>query len=109
MEGQAVTADEQVGAGSRRDPTSQVRLMLDDLVARARGGVGEVADPRTQALLEATAEVLTGLRRAYELRDQGGEEAWREDAGPTRHPDRAPDHTSARAAESAVEQTEDRR
>lgn len=84
--------------------------MLDDLVDRARAGVGEVADPRTQALLETTAEVLTGLRRAYEHRDQGGEEAWREDTGPaTRRPDRAPDHTSAHAAESAVDQTEDRR
>ncbi|CAN5301044.1 hypothetical protein BH20ACT9_BH20ACT9_01170 [soil metagenome] len=105
-----MTGNEPVGADSGRDPTAEVRRMLDDLVDRARGGVGEVADPGTQALLETTAEVLTGLRRAYEHHDHGSEEAWREDAGPaTRRPDRAPDHTSARAAEAAVDQAEDRR
>ncbi len=84
--------------------------MLDDLVNRARDGAGEVADPGTQALLETTAEVLTGLRRAYEHRARGGEEDWREDAGrATQRPDRAPDHTSAHAAEAAVDQTGDRR
>lgn len=98
-------------AGGGRSPTAQVRRMLDDLVERVRGGVGEVADPGTRALLETTAEVLIGLRRAYEHHDHGSEEAWR-DAGDQpagRRPDRAPDHTSARAAQAAVDAAEDSR
>ncbi len=105
-----MTGSEPGDTGGGRGPTADVRRMLDDLIDRARGGVGEVADPGTQALLETTAEVLIGLRRAYEHHDRGSEEAWR-DVGEQpagRRPDRAPDHTSAQAAEAAVDQTEDR-
>jgi hypothetical protein len=42
----------------------------------AREDTTKVNDPRAQALLETTAEVLGGLRKAYDDFEQKNEPAW---------------------------------
>ena len=46
-------------------------------VIEAREDVSKVNDPQAQAPFETTAEVLMGLRKAYEDFEQGTEEAWK--------------------------------
>ena len=43
----------------------------------AREDISKVNDPKAQALFETTAEVVSGLRKAYEDFEQKNEEAWR--------------------------------
>jgi hypothetical protein len=50
---------------------------LDDLVAQARRDVDHITEPRFQALLETTAEVLIGLRTAFRDYSEGKEKAWK--------------------------------
>jgi hypothetical protein len=51
--------------------------MLDDTRRHAREDVGQIEDPKAQALFETTAEVLTGLITAYDHYEQKSEAAWR--------------------------------
>ena len=55
---------------------SNIKRMLSEVIDHARGDVGKVTDPKMQALLETTAEVLTGLRVAYEHYEKKSEPAW---------------------------------
>jgi hypothetical protein len=57
--------------------TARIRQMLIELAQHARDDVGQIDEPRAQALFETTAEVLQGLARAYEHYDAGSEPAWR--------------------------------
>jgi hypothetical protein len=50
--------------------------MLSELIAHAREDVTKINDPKAQALFETTAEVLIGLRKAYEDSEIRSEEAW---------------------------------
>lgn len=54
--------------------TTQDRL--DTLVNQVRAEIANVREPKAQALLETTAEVLLGLKKAYEDYAQGREKAW---------------------------------
>lgn len=54
----------------------QVKERLDDLIRHLREDIGKVSDPKAEALFETTAEVLGGLRKAYEHFEQESEEAW---------------------------------
>ena len=49
---------------------------LERLIEHTRSDIEKVNDPRFQALLETTAEVLDGLKTAYEHYDQKSERAW---------------------------------
>ena len=60
----------------RRRRTTEIKDILNHGISQAREGVGEVDDPRGQALFETTAEVLQGLVNAYEHYEGGAEEAW---------------------------------
>jgi hypothetical protein len=51
--------------------------MLSDVIDHAREDLTKVTDPKAQALFETTAEVLGGLRKAYEDFEQRNEIAWR--------------------------------
>src|SRR6266511_5650963 len=44
-----------------RHHTIKLKSMLDDTRRHAREDVGQIEDPKAQALFETTAEVLTGL------------------------------------------------
>ena len=57
--------------------TSDIKVKLGDLVDRMRQGERAVNDARAKALLETGAEVLSGLKKAYEDYEAGFEAAWR--------------------------------
>jgi len=54
--------------------TTQDRL--DTLANQVRAEIANVREPKAQALLETTAEVLMGLKKAYADYAQGHEKAW---------------------------------
>ena len=60
-----------------RHHTQRIKAMLDDLIEHLRQDVGRVEDPKAEALFETTAEVLGGLKTAFEHYEQEAEEAWR--------------------------------
>jgi len=63
-----------------KDPTfhsAKIQRRLEELIDHAREDVGKVDDPKFQALLETTAEVLTGLKTAFEHYEKKTESAWR--------------------------------
>ena len=57
--------------------TGEIRDRLKDLSKRARDEITRVQEPRAQALLETTAEVLDGLVVAYKDYAEGSEPAWK--------------------------------
>ncbi len=63
--------------GDPRRHTENIKGMLDDLIQHVREDVTKVDDPKAKALFETSAEVLTGLKTAYEHYEQGTEAAWR--------------------------------
>ena len=48
-----------------------------DVINHAREDVNKIGDPKAAALFETTAEVLIGLRKAYEDYEQKNEQAWK--------------------------------
>jgi hypothetical protein len=57
--------------------STDIKRMLDDVAQQVREDVGKVQDPKAQALFETTAEVLGGLRKAYDDFEKKNEAAWR--------------------------------
>lgn len=55
---------------------ANIRQQLDQVVKQARQDIGQVNDPKAQALFETTAETLLGLMKAYEDYEQN-RPAWR--------------------------------
>ena len=43
-----------------------IQRQIDELIEHLRRDIARVSEPHFQTLLETTAEVLTGLRTAYE-------------------------------------------
>ena len=70
-----------VNMGRREDDSlhhvEKMKTMLTELIDYARADVLRVNDAKAQALFETTAEVLLGLRKAYEDFEEGSEIAWR--------------------------------
>ena len=60
-----------------RHHTANIKRMLEDTAQHAREDVAKVDDPRAKALFETTAEVLGGLRKAYDDFEKKSEAAWR--------------------------------
>ena len=54
-----------------------IQQQLGELIDHAKADIDRVDEPRFQALLETSAEVLEGLRTAFEHYDAGTEKAWR--------------------------------
>jgi hypothetical protein len=73
----AMTDRMQYGEADPRHHTAKLKDMLTEVVDHARDDVGKITDPKAQALFETTAEVLLGLRKAYEDFEQRSEPAWR--------------------------------
>lgn len=62
-----------------RDPNhhaQNIQRMLTELIDHVRKDVGKVSEPKFQALLETSAEVLSGLRTAYEHYEKKSEAAF---------------------------------
>lgn len=70
-------AEKHIPESDPRYHTANIKRMLDDTAQHVREDVEKVQDPRAKALFETTAEVLDGLRKAYDHFDQGSERAWR--------------------------------
>jgi hypothetical protein len=60
-----------------RHHTSNIKQMLDDVSRHLRQDVQKVDEPGAQALFETTAEVLGGLKTAYEHYETKAEPAFR--------------------------------
>ena len=60
-----------------RELTPRIKQLLTETLELARKDVGKIDDPKAQALLETTAEVLAGLKKAYEHYEQQAEGAWK--------------------------------
>jgi hypothetical protein len=60
-----------------RGHASKLKDMLDQVAQQARQDIAKVSDPRAQALFETTAEVVLGLRKAYDDFEEGTEAVWR--------------------------------
>jgi hypothetical protein len=60
-----------------RHHTAKLKQMLTDVINHAREDVNKTSDPKAAALFETTAEVLIGLRKAYEDYEQKNEKAWK--------------------------------
>ena len=56
--------------------SGRVQERLTDLVEQMRNEIGNSEDARLGALLETSAEVLTGLRTAFQHFEKGQERAW---------------------------------
>ncbi len=54
-----------------------VQNEISDLIEQLRDEIEKVEEPRFQALLETTAEVLIGLRTAYRDYNLGTEKSWK--------------------------------
>jgi hypothetical protein len=61
---------------STRRTITTTQDRLDTLINQVRAEIADVREPKAQALLETTAEVLLGLKKAYEEYGRGGEKAW---------------------------------
>ena len=65
---------------TEQDPvhhTQKIKAQMGLLIGHLREDIGRVAEPKARALFETTAEVLTGLVRAFDDYERQGEEAWR--------------------------------
>ena len=56
---------------------SDTTQMLDRLIQQVRSDIEQVQELKAQALFETTAEVLLGLKKAYQDYQGGSEKAWR--------------------------------
>lgn len=75
------TSEKRVKATSNDpDPgrhAQHLKLLLDDVAARARDDIRKVSDPKAQGLFETTAEALKGLAKAFDDYEAKREEAWK--------------------------------
>ncbi len=58
--------------------TANVKEQLQELVDHLREDVKKVDDPKAKALFETSAEVLLGLKKAFEDYEKKNEAAWKE-------------------------------
>jgi hypothetical protein len=70
-------AEKQFDPDDPRHHTTDMRKLLTAVIEHARKDVDEVSDPKAQALFETSAEVLAGIRKAFEDYEQRCERAWR--------------------------------
>lgn len=57
---------------------NKVHGMIDDLIEHLREDIGKIDEPQARAMFETGAEVLIGLRTAFEDYQKKSEEAWEE-------------------------------
>lgn len=72
-----MTTTEQYPDSDPRHHTAKIKQVLSDTIDHLREDVGKIDDPRAEALFETTAEVLTGLKTAFQDYENRSEPAWR--------------------------------
>jgi hypothetical protein len=68
--------------------TQKIKVQLRQFIDHLREDVGKVTEPKAQALFETSAEVLTGLVKAFDDYEKKGEEAWRTESMASRPQER---------------------
>jgi hypothetical protein len=56
---------------------ANIQQMLNELIDHLRKDIDKITEPKAQALCETAAEVLIGLRTAFEHYEKGVEKAMR--------------------------------
>ena len=64
---------------------------MRQLIEHLRKDVGQVTEPKAQALFETSAEVLTGLVKAFDDYEQQNKAAWQTDFTASRSDERTTD------------------
>jgi hypothetical protein len=72
-----MSAEKQASQINPQHHTARIRQKLTALVDHLRQDSTHVDDPKAQAMFETTAEVLIGLRKAFEDYERRNEPAWR--------------------------------
>ena len=75
--------------------TQKIKVQMRQLIDHLREDVGKVTEPKAQALLETSAEVLTGLVKAFDDYEDKAEKAWRTEPRASRPKERTT-HASRR-------------
>jgi hypothetical protein len=75
--------------------TLKIKARMRHLIEHLRGDVGKVTEPKAQALFETSAEVLTGLVKAFDDYEKKSEAAWRTEST-TSHSIERNNHASRR-------------
>ena len=57
--------------------TQKIKARMGQLIEHLREDVGKVTEPKAQALFETSAEVLSGLVKAFDDYEEKSEAAWR--------------------------------
>jgi hypothetical protein len=60
-----------------RHHTSNIKDMLEELIDHLREDTAKFDEPKAQAMFETSAEVLSGIRTAFEHYETGAERAMR--------------------------------
>jgi hypothetical protein len=60
-----------------RHHTARITQMLDGVIQHLREDISKISEPKAQALFETSAEVLIGLRTAFQHYEAGTEEGLR--------------------------------
>ena len=63
--------------GDPRHHTQKMTKQLQDIITHPREDVRKVEEPQFKAMFETSAEVLTGLVKAFKDYEQKSEAAWR--------------------------------
>jgi hypothetical protein len=75
--------------------THKIKAQMRQLIDHLREDVGKITEPKAQALFETSAEVLTGLVKAFDDYEKKSEEAWRTEPAAS-HPRKGSPHASRR-------------
>ena len=76
---------------SGNDPihhTHKIKTQMSQLIGHLREEVGKVTEPKAQALFETSAEVLSGLVKAFDDYEEKSEAAWRTEPRKSRSKER---------------------
>ena len=68
--------------------TQKIKARMRKLIDHLREDIGKVTEPKAQALFETSAEVLTGLVKAFDDYEKKSEEAWRTELTASRSKER---------------------
>ena len=75
--------------------TQKIKAWMGQLIEHLREDVGKITEPKAQALFETSAEVLTGLVKAFNDYGKRSEAAWRTEPKAS-HPKERTTHASRR-------------
>lgn len=60
-----------------REHTQNIKSGLQEVIDHIRRDIEQIDDPKAEALLETSAEVLNGLTTAFSHFEKKNEEAWK--------------------------------